>query len=136
MTIDIVYTWVDSSCKNLGWRKKRKTNRICYKTNLLLHILFVFILFVVNCNCGASYKSLASFIDLPRWLLQNTLLNILSMIDKPSTGSLLIDKGMINFLKTNHNDKTVWTNIVRPCITTLHNHIKHAHILHKPISMF
>ena len=36
---------------------------------------------------------------------KSTLLNILSMIDKPTTGSLLIDNTTINFSKTVSNDK-------------------------------
>ena len=36
---------------------------------------------------------------------KSTLLNILSMIDKPTTGSLLIDNNQINFSETIHNDK-------------------------------
>jgi ABC-type lipoprotein export system ATPase subunit len=35
---------------------------------------------------------------------KSTLLNILSMIDKPSNGSLLIDKDEINFYETVNND--------------------------------
>jgi ABC-type lipoprotein export system ATPase subunit len=37
---------------------------------------------------------------------KSTLLNILSMIDKPSSGSLLIDNNKINFFKTTTNDVT------------------------------
>ena len=36
---------------------------------------------------------------------KSTLLNILSMIDKPISGSLLIDNKVIDFSKTIHNDK-------------------------------
>jgi len=36
---------------------------------------------------------------------KSTLLNILSMIDKPTSGSLLIDNNEINFSKTISNDK-------------------------------
>ena len=36
---------------------------------------------------------------------KSTLLNILSMIDKPTTGSLLIDDFLINFNNNNKNDK-------------------------------
>ena len=36
---------------------------------------------------------------------KSTLLNILSMIDKPTTGSLLIDNKIINFAETVNNDK-------------------------------
>ena len=36
---------------------------------------------------------------------KSTLLNILSMIDKPSKGSLMIDNNEINFLQTHSNDK-------------------------------
>jgi len=36
---------------------------------------------------------------------KSTLLNILSMIDKPSSGSLLIDNGNIDFSETVNNDK-------------------------------
>ena len=36
---------------------------------------------------------------------KSTLLNILSMIDKPTTGSLLIDNKEINFSETVNNDK-------------------------------
>ena len=36
---------------------------------------------------------------------KSTLLNILSMIDKPTTGSLKIDNNEINFSKTVTNDK-------------------------------
>ena len=36
---------------------------------------------------------------------KSTLLNILSMIDKPNSGSLLIDNSEIDFFDTNQNDK-------------------------------
>jgi ABC-type lipoprotein export system ATPase subunit len=36
---------------------------------------------------------------------KSTLLNILSMIDKPTTGSLLINESLINFNNNNKNDK-------------------------------
>jgi ABC-type lipoprotein export system ATPase subunit len=36
---------------------------------------------------------------------KSTLLNILSMIDKPTSGSLLINKSLINFNNSNENDK-------------------------------
>ena len=36
---------------------------------------------------------------------KSTLLNILSMIDKPTSGSLIINDTMINFSKTEENDK-------------------------------
>ena len=36
---------------------------------------------------------------------KSTLLNILSMIDKPTTGSLLISNDIINFNDNNNNDK-------------------------------
>ena len=36
---------------------------------------------------------------------KSTLLNILSMIDKPTTGSLLINDSLINFNNSNSNDK-------------------------------
>jgi len=36
---------------------------------------------------------------------KSTLLNILSMIDKPTTGSLLIDNTLINFNDNSNNDK-------------------------------
>ena len=36
---------------------------------------------------------------------KSTLLNILSMIDKPTSGSLLINNTAINFSKTTVNDK-------------------------------
>jgi len=36
---------------------------------------------------------------------KSTLLNILSMIDKPTTGSLLIDNNIIDFNKSTNNDK-------------------------------
>ena len=36
---------------------------------------------------------------------KSTLLNILSMIDKPTSGSLFIDNNEINFLETVKNDK-------------------------------
>jgi ABC-type lipoprotein export system ATPase subunit len=37
---------------------------------------------------------------------KSTLLNILSMIDKPSSGSLQIDNNEIDFSRTHNNDKT------------------------------
>ena len=36
---------------------------------------------------------------------KSTLLNILSMIDKPTTGSLLIDNNIIDFNDNTNNDK-------------------------------
>jgi ABC-type lipoprotein export system ATPase subunit len=42
---------------------------------------------------------------------KSTLLNILSMIDKPTTGSLSINKNEINFSETANNDKVRSTKI-------------------------